>query len=602
MNKLILFLVCTFVFLSVFAQQIRYNFSAPNAIHHEAEISVTASGLPSAKPVFFRMSRSSPGRYATHEFGKNIYNVKAFDEAGRILRVEKTEPDVYKVSGHKGTIKVSYTLFGNHADGTYVGIDKNNFHLNMPATFMWVKGLEKAPIVIHFMVPDTEWKVATQLKPTTIAYTFTAPNLQYFMDAPTKVAKLHIREWTVTNPGNKNYTMRLALDADGSEATVDSFTAKLKKVVEAGKQVYGEFPAFDYGSYTFISSINPYVKGDGMEHRNSTMITIPSQFDGSNQLLGVFAHEFFHAWNVERIRPKSLEPFNFEKANMSEALWLAEGFTHYYGDVLMVRAGLLSQDEFIREMAKLVNTKVTTQGAQNYSPIENSQRAVFVDAGVSIDQNNYSNMFTSYYPYGGAIALALDLELRSRFNKSLDIYMQELWKTHGKTEIPYTIKDLEIALAKVSTNKIYAADFFRKYIYGHEPIDYNKLFTAANLKVDTDNGVQPWIGEVVLNPVKNGLLLLRGTVKNSPLYEAGVDINDIILELDGNKVDQRKEVENILNDHKAGDKIFIKYLHQDKLVETYIVLKQNPSLKIVEGNTPGKSSEAFRISWMSNAK
>jgi predicted metalloprotease with PDZ domain len=313
MKKIFCWVAASLLSLSVFAQRIHYLFTAPNAVHHEAEISLTANGLP-LTPAVFKMSRSSPGRYAKHEFGKNVYNVKAYDAKGKALKLEKEDADVYKVSNHKGVVKLTYTLFGNHADGTYSAIDISGYHLNMPATFMWVKGLENAPITLQFSVPVQNWTVATQLKPGADPHSFTAPGLQYFMDAPTKVGNLHLREWKVKNNDNKEYSFRLALDANASEGLVNTFTEKLKKVVEAGRKVYGDFPDYDYGSYTFIASINPFVKGDGMEHRNSTMITIPTEFDGRDELLGVFAHEFFHCWNVERIRPKSLEPFNLKRA------------------------------------------------------------------------------------------------------------------------------------------------------------------------------------------------------------------------------------------------------------------------------------------------
>ncbi|HEX8461359.1 MAG TPA: M61 family peptidase, partial [Segetibacter sp.] len=257
-------------------------FAAPNAIHHEAEITVVATGLPGT-PAIFRMSRSSPGRYAKHEFGKNVYNVLAFNEDGKALKLEKEDADVYKVTGHKGTVKLTYTLYGNYFDGTYAGIDISGYHLNMPAAFMWVKGLEKAPITLQFTVPVASWKIATQLKPTSDPLTFTAPDLQYFMDAPTKVGNLHLRDWLVTNSDSKQYTFRLALEAEAPEALVDNFTEKIKKIVEAGKGVYGELPGYDYGNYTFIASINPYVKNDGMEHRNSTMITHTGEFDGTEK-------------------------------------------------------------------------------------------------------------------------------------------------------------------------------------------------------------------------------------------------------------------------------------------------------------------------------
>src|SRR5262249_43203594 len=154
---------------------------------------------------------------------------------------------------------------------------------------------------------------------------------------------------------------------------------------------------------TFLASINPYVHGDGMEHRNSTMISIPTVFRNNDRLLGVFAHEFFHCWNVKRIRPKTLEPFNFEKSDMSYELWFAEGFTQYYGELLVERAGFLRDTDYAKTIiAGLINTKMNTPGAQGYSPIEASEEAVFTDAGVAVDKTNFPNIFSSYYPYGGS--------------------------------------------------------------------------------------------------------------------------------------------------------------------------------------------------------
>jgi predicted metalloprotease with PDZ domain len=585
--------------LSSFEQSIRYVVAAPNAVHHEAEISVAADKLP-AGPVLFRMSRSSPGRYATHEFGKNVYNVKAFDASGKLLTVEKTEPDVYRVSGHKGTVKVTYTLFANHPDGTYAGVDVTGLHLNMPAAFMWVKGKEKTPITIQFVPLDKEWKVATQLKPTDDAFTFTAPGLQYFMDSPTKVGNLQFRQWTETNPDQKTYTFRLALEADAPAAAIDSFANNLQKIVRQAMAVFGELPAYDYGTYTFIASINPYVRGDGMEHRNSTMISIPAIFDGSNRLLGVFAHEFFHCWNVERLRPFQLEPFNFEKANMSEGLWVAEGFTQYYGDLLLARAGLMSEPDFLTEMTGLVNTKMNIPGAQDYSPIENSQRAVFVDAGVSVDRANYANMYASYYTYGGALALALDLDLRSKFkNLSLDDLMRAMWKRHGKPEKPYSMYDLQKALAGISSEN-YASTFFRNYVFGHEPFDYRTAFSPANLDlVPVDSG-KAWIGNFSFVAGRKDLMLTRNTIKHTPLYNAGVDFEDVLVTLDGKNLAQGKDIDNILADHKPGDRLTLVYKHQDVPVTAELQLVQNPAVQLVPRETlqVDKNAEKFKREWM----
>lgn len=594
------FLIAVLFSLTLSAQEIHYEFSAPNAVHHEAEITVTVKKLKPG-PVIFRMSRSSPGRYATHEFGKNVYNVSAVNGAGKMLVVKKIDGDVYRVDQHQGTVKLKYTLYGNHADGTYASIDAEGYHLNMPAAFMFVKGLDNAPITISFDLPHKDWKIATQLKPMNDPVTFSAPNLQYFMDAPTKVADLNIREWELSNPDQKKYTFRLALEANAADSVINPFTEKLKRIVQEAQAVYGEVPAYDYGTYTFIASLNPYAFGDGMEHRNSTMISSRRVFTGANNFLNTFAHEFFHCWNVERIRPKSLEPFNFEKSNMSESLWLAEGFTSYYTSLLMKRAELISDQDFNMQMAALVNAKENTPGGKYYSPVENSQRAVFVDAGVAVDETNYPNMFTSYYSYGAALALALDLQLRNLPGKSLDGFMQQLWKNFGKTEKPYTLPQVQQVLAAYSTPG-FANEFFSKHIYGHVSINYEKLLNSAGLQTKKAFEARAWIGDLRFAPESNQLFITSNTILNTPLYKAGVDVNDILLQLGNVTVHTPQDVEDILAKHKPGETIKLVFKHRDRTLETNITLEESPVLTIIPIESTGKAitafQKAFRDNWL----
>lgn len=580
--------------LSLAAQKIHYDFAAPNAAHHEAEVSVTVTDARPG-PLTFRMSRSSPGRYATHEFGKNVYNVRAVDAQGKPLPVEKTDAEVYRVVRQGGPVTLKYTLYGNHADGTYAGIDPTNYHLNMPAAFMWVKGLERAPITLTFRDVAPNWKIATQLKPSADRHTFSAPHLQYFMDAPTKAGDLHLREWTVANRDGKRYTVRLALEAAAPDTLVDSFAGRLQRIVREAGAVWGEMPAFDFGTYTFIASMNPYVHGDGMEHRNSTMITSGRPFTGSNSSLNTFAHEFFHAWNVERLRPQSLEPFNFEKSNMSEALFIAEGFTQYYTPLLMRRAGLITDADFARSMAGLINQKENTPGGRYYTPVENSQRAVFVDAGVSVDQTNYPNMFTSYYSYGGALALALDLQLRAQ-GKSLDGFMQQLWKTFGRPEKPYTLPGVQQVLAAYAT-PAFAATFFNKWVYGHEPVNYRELLQPAGLELVTPGAGKAWIGALSFEEDSSRLVIASNTVRDTPLYTAGADSGDEIVQLGGQDVRTPADMEAVLRNHRTGDRIRIAYKHRGQRVEKDLVLGEDPMFAVTE-RSPSEGQKAFRKAWL----
>lgn len=588
---------------AVLAQKVSYLVSFPNILHHEAKITVIATDIP-ARTAVFRMSRSSPGRYATHEFGKNVYEVKAFNREGKAITINRTDGDVYEVPRQDGYVRVEYTLYANHPDGTYAGIDDASVHLNMPATFLWVKGMENAPIDIKFDIPEgKKWTIATQLKPVAGNPTlFTAPNLQYFMDSPTKIGELLWKEWTLTNPGNKSYQLKLALEAQTSDSGATAFARKVEGITREAQAVFGEVPAYENGMYTFIASINPWVRGDGMEHRNSTMIALPTQFDGSNYLLDVFSHEFFHCWNVERIRPKTLEPFNFEKSNMSNELWFAEGFTQYYGDLIITRAGFQTGEEYLPTLAGLINTKENTAGAKRYSPAEVSRHAVFVDAGVAIDKNNYANMYTSYYPYGGAIALALDLELRSGFkNITLDSYMTAVWKKFGKTEQPYTIHGLQDVLAGLTGDESFATGFFRQYITGHESFNYQPLLDKAGLVLKKANADKAWIGNVQYREAAS-LTIASNTVIGTPLYDAGLDVEDQLLALDGKPVKKQSDIEPILRAHKPGETITVEYQHRNDKRTATITLAGNPYYSIStyekEGKTPTADMLAFRKNWL----
>ncbi|WP_342087531.1 M61 family metallopeptidase [Dyadobacter sp. OTU695] len=600
MKKLAALLAAPMLCSYAFAQKIRYDVSFPNIVHHEARIAVSVSDAPQ-KELLFRMSRSSPGRYATHEYGKNVYDVVAFDKSGKSVPVQRVDGDVYKIAGINGFVKVAYTLYANHADGTYAGIDASSVHLNMPATFMWVKELEKAPITVAFSLPEPNtWTIATQLKTTGQANVFTAPDLQYFMDSPTKIGKLTIKEWTVPNADNKPSQFRLALEAKGSDSLATAFAGKIKRITQEARMVFGEFPVFDNGSYTFLASINPYVKGDGMEHRNSTMIAVPVAFDGSDNLLGVFSHEFFHTWNVERIRPKTLEPFNFEKSNMSFELWFAEGFTQYYGDLLLERAGFDSLEEYCKTLTSLVNTKENTAGAKRISPVQASSNAVFVDAGVAIDKTNYPNIYTSYYPYGASVALALDLQLRSK-GLNLDDFMKAVWVKRGKPEIAYNVTDLQAVLEDYSKDKKFAQQFFAKYINGHESLDYAPLLANAGLLLKKQFEGQAWIGDVRYKEGA-GLTITSNTVIGSPLYKAGLDIDDEILKVDGKSVTKNDDLTSILKSHKPGDQLAVEYKHRDEPKTAMLELIENPRLQVVTyeaaGKTVSEAMQTFRKAWL----
>ncbi|WP_458628028.1 M61 family metallopeptidase [Winogradskyella sp. PC D3.3] len=562
-----------------------YTISFENAAHHEAEITATFKGLKSGEAEF-RMSRSSPGRYAIHEFAKNVYNVKVTDGKGNVLETTRPDPYSWIVNNHDGTIIVNYTLYANHGDGTYAQVDETHAHLNMPAAFMYAPSLENDTFNIEFKPrEDFNWKIATQLK-LVEGNTYSAENLQYFMDSPTEISDHMVRSFEVD--GQK---INFALHHNGTAAEFDDYFEKVKKTILQQKAVFGELPTFDYGEYTFLGCYIPNATGDGMEHRNSTVVTSTrSLADGADRNLGTVSHEFFHCWNVERIRPQSLEPFNFEAANMSGELWFAEGFTSYYDDLTLTRAGLITQEDYIKGLTGTFNYVWNSPGRQFFNPIEMSYQAPFVDAARSVDDINRSNTFISYYSYGSMLGLALDLSLRAE-NLNLDDYMTLVWKTYGKTETYYTIADLQQTL-KDYAGAEFGDAFFNNYIYKSGMPDFESLFKTVGVQLQ-QNTEQPAFGLRLKNQV-----ITSNTMVGSGAYAAGLEKGDKLLKIDGVEINETSDLNKILGTVKPNQTVEVVYERFGKQRTVKLTLDADTSYAISSLDALSEGAKANREAWL----
>jgi len=565
MKKLILSIVFITFFQFCNAQVSSiYSISFENAVHHEALVQATFKDIEKGE-VEFRMSRSSPGRYALHEFAKNVYNVKVTDGKGKILATTRPDPYSWRTTGHDGTIHVTYTLFANHGDGTYAQVDETHAHLNMPATFMFVPDLSKNEIEVTFNVrEDLKWKVATQLKNLN-GTTYFAKDLQYFMDSPTEISNHSVRSFTVDQQ-----EIHFILHHNGTEAEFDKYFEKVQNVVLLEKEVYGELPDFDYGAYYFLACYMPNVDGDGMEHRNSTVCTSTSSLgdSGYDLNIGTVAHEFFHSWNVERLRPQSLEPFDFEKANMSGELWFAEGFTSYYAGLISCRAGFTSEEGYLTWLSGSFNYVWNSTGRRFYNPIEMSYQAPFIDAAKSVDEMNSKNTFISYYNYGHMLALALDLSLRE-LSLNLDDYMKLLWNRFGKEEKAYTNSDLHKTL-NTYAGKEFGDAFFKNYIYKSEMPDFERLFKSVGVVMTTSDS------KVYFGTKLKNLKLLEYPPFDSPAYNAGLTKGDKLIQIGAVKLTDESDLDEILNSYTSGEKTPIIYERYGEIRNKELTLLDDP--------------------------
>jgi predicted metalloprotease with PDZ domain len=461
-----------------FAQApVSYRLSFPEPEHHWMQVEAIFSEVPPG-PLQVVMSRTSPGRYAVHEFAKNVYDVRVDDNAGRALPVARPNPAQWDVSDHSGTIRVRYRVFGDQVDGTFLGIDSTHAHINMPASLMWARGLEGRPARVTFSLPQgRSWKIATQLFRTDVANTFSAPNLHYLVDSPTELSDHVTRE---LGP------FRIALHHDGSEEDASRFAADVLRIANETTAVFGELPAFE-NEYTFIADVLPYVTFDGMEHRNSTVLTLPGALRipaHRDEIIRSAAHEFFHSWNAERIRPRSLEPFKLDAPNPSDELWFVEGFTSYYDALIPHRAGLTTMAQTAASFGRWLDTVIR-------SPARKYRSAMWRDFG---------------RPSGAP---------------------------PGTVARPYAMEDLRNTLASVSGDRAFADEFFDRYIEGHDVPDYEGLLSRAGFRLQKRHPGRGWVGPVRLTAAGGLSQVAAPTIEGTPIYAAGVDRGDELISMDG---------------------------------------------------------------------
>jgi predicted metalloprotease with PDZ domain len=594
---------------------VAYRLQFPEREHRLMQVDITFADVP-AGPLQLRMSRSSPGRYALHEFAKNVFDVRITDAGGRALPVSRPNPHQWDVTGHSGEVRVGYKVFGDRVDGTYLGIDSTHAHINMPSALMWARGFEARSATVRFEPPSgASWRVATQLTPGPDAFTYSAPNLQYLMDSPSEFSAFALRTFTVGDQ-TRTPVFRVAVHHAGTDGELDALTRDVEAIVREARYVFGEYPAFENNTYTFIADYLPWASSDGMEHRNSTILTSSSSLrSGRLDLLDTISHEFFHAWNVERIRPKSLEPFNFEEANMSGELWLAEGFTSYYGPLVLKRAGLFSIDNFVQEIGGAIDRVLAAPGRPIRSAVEMSQFAPFVDAATSTDPTAFDNTFLSYYTWGEGIGLGLDLTLRDRSDGrvTLDDFMRALWTKFGRpaprvpgyVDTPYTMADLKATLAEVSGDASFAGDFFARYIEGHDVVDYTRLLARAGFVLRPATPGRGFMGAIPLRDGPRGVRIAAAVPFGSPAYAAGLERDDVIASIGGMRVTRADEVDRAVTSRKPGDSVQVTFERRGESVTSTIRLGEDPRRVLVPAEQAGQSlSDAqrrFRDAWLSSA-
>jgi predicted metalloprotease with PDZ domain len=598
------------------APPIAYRLAVPDPVQRELVVEMTVAALEG--PLDARMSRTSPGRYAPHEFAKNVYDVTAADGAGRALRVDHVEPSRWLVDGHDGTVRLRYRVFGDRLDGTYLSVGPTHAHVNPPAALVWPAGIDRPATVAIALPPGAGWEVATQLPRGDAPGTWRAETIQFLLDSPIEASRHVARRFDAELPagaaGSSPSVTVVLHDASGAHA-IDPMVDGIRRIVRTEAAIFGEYPAFEDGRYTFLFDFAPWALGDGMEHRDSTVIT--GSAEGAlmgRQALETAAHEFFHAWNVERIRPRALEPFDFERPASSGELWLAEGFTSYYQDVVLARAGLATFEQTIRGLQGSVDAVMTSAALGFRSAAEMSRMAPLVDGANPLDRTNLPSTYLSYYTHGEALGLGFDLAIRERtgHTRSLDDFMRAMWRAHGRpggarqgyVDAPYTLDDVRARLGEVTGDRAFADALVSRYIEGRERMDYARLLATAGLVLRPRRPGEPSLGVVTLQPGGDGMRVAAQPPHGSPLSRAGLGEDDEITAVNGKAVSGFDGLDRAIGRLAPGTTVTLRVARRGERRELNVpvTLVENPALEIVPVEQTGRAlteaQKSLRRSWI----
>lgn len=508
----------------------------------------------------------TPGSYLIREFERHVQDFAVEDKDQRFLPWTKVNKNTWRVTTNSAREwRVTYQVYANELSVRTNELNADHAFWNNAALLMYPDGFINAPSTLR-IAPAPGWKIATGLPPVAgQPNTFRAENFDILYDSPVEVSNFKQLDFQV-----RGVPHRIVIDGEGNYDP-NRMRADVQKIVATEIAMFGEIP---YHDYTFILHVRADA-GGGLEHLNSTALGF-KRFDFSKEdkyrnFHALVAHEFFHLWNVKRIRPDALGPFDYTKENYTRLLWVAEGITEYYGNLMVRRAGLISDRTYLDQLAKNIQDFQNTPGRSKMSAEEAS-----FDAWIKLyrpDENSV-NSSISYYDKGELLGLLLDLEIRRRTNnaKSLDDVMRYLYTEFYLKSRNYTPADFQKGCELMAGGSL--DQFFARYVRGRDDLEpiYNQIFSAAGMRLE-QAGVA--IGEAAGNaPVKaflgadleqtEGHLMIMKVRSGTPAYEQGLNAKDEIVALDGARV-TKETLEARIAEKAARDTVRIAVFRFDQL-------------------------------------
>lgn len=476
--------------LSAQRYRIEYTIAMPEPASHLYDVTLFVSGLTGA-PVELQMPVWSPGRYAKMDFARNVQQFAVTSSDGRPLRWTKVDGSRWRVTpGAARSLRATYRVFANAPmSGTFSALDTAHANWNGPSLFMYVEGHKQDPVALSVVAPEG-WTIINGDVTRPGQRLFHFPNYDLMADTPTEVAPSAALLLDSFVADNRLYRVMVHHNGDVPAGARQRFVRDVENIVRYQNSVFGAPPL---EQYTFLVNIG-YPGGDGMEHLYSTQVQNPIAWTDTATLLpGITtaSHEYFHVWNVKRVRPVALGPFDYTREQYQPSLWVAEGWTQYYGFVTLRRGGIEGNEAFYRRMANLIQANLTAPGRKEVSARMASFHAPFWDGAPQPQPANGGNTFFSYYTKGAGIAAYLDLFIRNRsnnarsLNDAFNVLKTRTWNAPRTSYYlqgrGYTEEDVESAVIQAAGTNLH--EWFERHVGGVEDMNYDEALGWAGLRL-----------------------------------------------------------------------------------------------------------------------
>jgi predicted metalloprotease with PDZ domain len=594
------------------AAPITYRVSMPSPQSHEFEIQMDVPALPGRETVELVFPAWAPGSYLVRDFVRHVYRLALTDAAGRALPATRLDKQRWRVETGGRPFRARYLVFAFEQSVRTSFLDDSHAYWNGSSLFFFVEGELARPCrVVVAPPPRARWRVDTALPTVRGAPadepTFAAADYDELVDSPFEAGTHLHRTFRVGRT-----TFELALYGR-TNADVDRLVDGLRRVVRATGRIFGGFP---FRRYLFIVHALPVGSG-GLEHRASVTMDITGlSFEdetGYHKFADLAAHEFFHAWNVKRIRDATLGPFDYTKESYTRLLWLHEGFTDYLANVLILRAGITREKHFWKWISDDWPKYASRPGRG-----ETSLSELSFEAWIKLYKpaENHVNRAVSYYEKGLWVGMALDLTLRlgSRGERGLPELFRILWDELDGGARHVTEADVRAAArgvvgARPGSRGARALDaFFDRYVHGTDELPLPALWRRAGLAVraqaewegdDVDAvraaRARAWTGLAL----HEGRTTVRNVVPGSPAWKAGLTFGDDLVAVDGARVTAATFAKRV-GDRRPGDRARVAYFRRDELAEATLTLVESPERKLVV--SPDKKArglaKAVREGWL----